>query len=192
MKKHEHATGEKLKNFILGAQDGLVNVLGLVLAVASATFDTKIILISGIAGLFAESISMGAVAFTSSKAARDYYKGEIVKEKRMKLSVKDLEFAEEAYKHPVQIGIYVLIATAIGSLIPLLPFFFLPVKTGMYTAVLISAITLFIIGAVKAKLTIGDWRKSGLEMLVVGIVAALAGYFIGTLLGSLIGTKVII
>ena len=68
---HKQATGEKLKDFILGIQDGIVNVLGLVLGVASATFDTRTVLIAGLAGLVAESVSMGAVAYTSSKAARD-------------------------------------------------------------------------------------------------------------------------
>src|SRR3989344_5818272 len=114
--KFKQATGENLRDFILGAQDGIVNVLGLVLGVASATYDTKVVLISGIAGLFAESISMGAVAFTSSKAARDYYKST----KRKK--------EESLYKNPLNIGFFVFFATLVGSAVPLLPFFLMSVK----------------------------------------------------------------
>ena len=38
------------KNLILGGQDGIVNVLGLVLGVASATSSSTIVIISGIVG----------------------------------------------------------------------------------------------------------------------------------------------
>jgi VIT1/CCC1 family predicted Fe2+/Mn2+ transporter len=64
-----------------------------------------------------------------------------------------------------------------------LPFFFLDVKSGMVAALLFSVITLFAIGAAKAKITIGNWKKSGIEMAVVGTVAALVGYLVGSLLG---------
>jgi predicted membrane protein (TIGR00267 family) len=179
MDGHKSATGEKLRDFILGAQDGIVNVLGLVLGVASATFNTKVILISGLAGLFAESISMGAVAFTSSKAAHDYYK-------RYKAR-------EEAalYRHPLNIGFFVFFATLIGSIVPLIPFFFMQVKSGIITSVILSGAVLFVIGAAKAKLTTGHWKKAGIEMLLVGLVAALAGYVIGIALSKIIGVPVI-
>ena len=75
-------TGATLRDFILGSQDGLVNVLGIVLGVATATNDIRIVLIAGIAALFAESISMAAVAYTSTKAAHDYYTKEYESELR--------------------------------------------------------------------------------------------------------------
>jgi predicted membrane protein (TIGR00267 family) len=76
------AVGQLMRNIILGGQDGLVNVLGLVLGVASATSDTHLIMVSGLAATFAESISMGAVAYTSSKAESDYYHGMLERERR--------------------------------------------------------------------------------------------------------------
>jgi len=42
----------KLRELILGGQDGLVNVLGVVLAVASASNDSKLVIIAGAAALF--------------------------------------------------------------------------------------------------------------------------------------------
>ena len=64
--------GSLLRDIILGGHDGVVNVLGLVLGVAAATADPRIILIAGLAGGFAESISMAAVAYTSTMASRDF------------------------------------------------------------------------------------------------------------------------
>ncbi len=70
---HDEQGGTWLRDLILGGQDGLVNVLGLVLGVATATQDARLIIISGLAAMFAEGISMGAVAYTSSKAALEFY-----------------------------------------------------------------------------------------------------------------------
>ncbi|MBI2107584.1 VIT1/CCC1 transporter family protein, partial [Candidatus Woesearchaeota archaeon] len=79
----EHGEGRSgLRDTILGGQDGLVNVLGIVLAVATATSSTKVVLIAALAATLAESISMAAVAYTSSKAARDFYYRQLETEKR--------------------------------------------------------------------------------------------------------------
>ena len=81
MKEHNHDDfGKNLKDIILGGQDGLVNVLGVILGVAAATYQTKIIIIAGLAATFAESISMAAVAYTSTKAAKSYYLSQLKKE----------------------------------------------------------------------------------------------------------------
>jgi len=85
MKKHEKFMRKpktSLKEIILGGQDGLVNVLGIVLAVATATKSIKIVLIAGLAAAFAESISMGAVGYTSYKAGKEHYLAEVAKEKK--------------------------------------------------------------------------------------------------------------
>jgi len=74
--------GSKLRDFILGWQDGLVNVLGLVLGIATATQSTKLILISGLVAASAEAISMAAVAYTSTKAEIDFYNSELKRENK--------------------------------------------------------------------------------------------------------------
>ncbi len=71
-----------LSNIILGGQDGLVNVLGVILGVAAATHDPSIVLVAGLAATFAESVSMGAVAYTSTLADADYYDSELKREMR--------------------------------------------------------------------------------------------------------------
>ena len=80
---HTHSSnrsGEWLRDIILGGQDGLVNVLGIVLGVATATSDVRIVIVSGLAAMFAEGISMGAVAYTSTKAEQEYYSHELARE----------------------------------------------------------------------------------------------------------------
>lgn len=227
--RHKGISRSNIRDFILGFQDGLVNTLGLVLGVASAVQSTKIILISGLVTAFAESISMAAVAYTSSKAAHDFYKGQLEREKKEIREIPHLEVAEIRdiyykkgfrgkqlesivkkitsnkklwldtmmteelkmfpgdYEKPVKSSFIVGVSAIIGSLIPVLPFFFFNVKSGMAAALIFSILTLFFVGAAKASITIGDWKKSGIEMAVVGTVAALVGYLIGSLLGVVYG-----
>lgn len=224
-RKENHASdGKILEDIIWGGQDGLVNVLGLILGVAAATSDARIVIIAGLAATFAESISMAAVAYTSQKAGKEFYEKERQRELREieempeeeKLEIreifekkgfkgKDLDRAVEIItsdkqvwletmmseelklgsyeeKKPLRDSAIVGLAAVIGSLIPLAPFFFLPVQTAFIASVLISILTLFGAGVIKAKKTIGDWKKSGLEMAAIGTLSAIAGYAVGLIL----------
>jgi VIT1/CCC1 family predicted Fe2+/Mn2+ transporter len=69
------ATGRaiaSLRDVILGGQDGLVNVLGLVLGMAAATGDSRVVVTAALAAMFAESIAMAGVAYTATGAERDW------------------------------------------------------------------------------------------------------------------------
>jgi predicted membrane protein (TIGR00267 family) len=79
-------------------------------------------------------------------------------------------------------AIIVGIAAIIGSLIPLVPFIFAPVSLAILISIGFSALVLFIVGAVKARMTVGHPGKSGLEMAVIGTVSALVGFAVGLLL----------
>ena len=89
-----HPRPALLSDFILGSQDGLVNVLGILLGLAAAGADRTIILIASVAALCAESISMGAVAYTSTLARRNLYLSEIRREEEEMRVVPDAEREE--------------------------------------------------------------------------------------------------
>ncbi len=96
-----HRRASSLSDIILGGQDGLVNVLGVILGVAAATHDVRIVLVAGLAAAFAESVSMGAVAFTSTLADADFYESERAREYRHIEQAPKLERDEirEIYKN---------------------------------------------------------------------------------------------
>src|SRR2546427_11016447 len=77
-----HPKPTVLSDFILGSQDGIVNVLGIILGLSAATRDVRIILVATLAALGAESIAMGAVAYTSTRARRRLYLRQAVQERR--------------------------------------------------------------------------------------------------------------
>lgn len=89
-----HMRGRWLSDVVLGAQDGIVNTLGVLLGVASATADARIVLATGMAAAVAESISMAAVAYTSSVARGDQYRAERAREYRHLDAAPDVEREE--------------------------------------------------------------------------------------------------
>jgi len=80
---------------------------------------------------------------------------------------------------PIKASILTGLSFAIASLIPILPFAFLSLIPGALTAVIASIATLFIIGSSKAIFTRKSWIRSGLEMMIIGILAAAVTYAIG-------------
>lgn len=89
-----HRRTSQLSHIILGGQDGLVNVLGVILGVAAATSDARIVLAAGFAATFAESVSMAAVAYTSTQADQAMYESERAHELRQIQKVPELEREE--------------------------------------------------------------------------------------------------
>src|SRR5213594_2467488 len=75
-----HRQTNWLRDVILGGQDGLVNILGIILGVIAGGGSDVVLLAAGFAAAITESISMAAVGYTSSVSERDYYGSEKARE----------------------------------------------------------------------------------------------------------------
>lgn len=100
-KTESHVSGNWLREIILGGQDGLVNVLGIVLGVSAASGSNQILITASLAAAFAEAVSMGAVAYTSTLAQRDFYLKEQDRERHEVETMPEVEKEEirEIYRH---------------------------------------------------------------------------------------------
>jgi VIT1/CCC1 family predicted Fe2+/Mn2+ transporter len=81
---HVNNTGSKLnwlRASVLGANDGIVSIAGLVVGVAGATDSIQIIFTAGMAGVIAGAISMAAGEYVSVSSSRDTEKALLEKEK---------------------------------------------------------------------------------------------------------------
>ncbi|WP_238161702.1 VIT1/CCC1 transporter family protein [Kribbella antibiotica] len=74
---------------------------------------------------------------------------------------------------------------AVGAFIPLLPY--LLGATSVVPALIMSLTALFAAGAVVSRVTSRSWWYSGLRQLLLGGLAAALTYFVGSLVGSLVG-----
>lgn len=83
-----------LRAAVLGANDGIVSVAGLVMGVAGATTDRHTILVAGTAGLVAGALSMAVGEYVSVSTQRDTEKALVAKETRELREEPEEELAE--------------------------------------------------------------------------------------------------
>jgi VIT1/CCC1 family predicted Fe2+/Mn2+ transporter len=224
--EHQHKSNW-LRDVILGGQDGLVNILGIILGVIAGGGSNTVLLATGFAAAITESISMGAVGYTSSISERDYYSAERARELKHietapeaeRSEVRELYVAkgfsgellervvntitanrdswlatmmdEELHLQPVgtadilRSSVVITVATLIGHLIPLVPFLWLARTPAVVLAIVLSALVLFGVGVYSSLTLVGDWRKNGVKMVVIGLGAAAVGFAVGRLFHSI-------
>ncbi len=210
-----------LRDFFLGGQDGLVNVLGIVLGLFAAGGESHIIIVAGMAAAFAEAVSMGAVAYTSTLAQKDFYdkqkqnekahiekfpeeekqelykiysaKGfegkllddivdEIVSDKEVWVNImmeEELDLSKVDTSSIVNSALVVGLSALVGSFVPILPLFFLARTDALIASIVVSALALFAAGVYEAKSYVGNWLHKGLQMVAIGMGAALVGFLVG-------------
>ena len=77
---HRMASGGFLRNVVYGFNDGLTANFGLVAGVIGASVAPHIVLVSGVAGMFADALSMGSSGYLAAKSEREVYAHEIATE----------------------------------------------------------------------------------------------------------------
>ncbi len=215
-----HDTGLWLRDIILGGQDGLVNVLGIILGISAAGGQQHIIIAASLAATFAEAVSMGAVAYTSTMADKKHYENEEARErfeiekfpehetqevyeiyrakgfsgKLLDQIVETITSNKEVWlknmmseelglqinkKQIIYSSLIVGVTTVIGSLIPLVPYFFLIKSEALVFSLVLSGVVLFGVGIYESKNGWSGRLKSGLQMLLIGLGAALIGFLVG-------------
>jgi predicted membrane protein (TIGR00267 family) len=195
-----------------------VNILGIILGVIAAGGSHTVLLATGFAAAITESISMGAVGYTSTIADRDHYQavrrreqdeidaqpdaerdalravyaakgftGQLLEQvvdtltahrDRWVTTVLDdvLHLQPVATRDAARSSVVITGATLLGHLIPLVPFLVLARTPALLVAIGLSALVLFGVGAYSAITLVGDWRRSGLKMLAIGLGAAAIGF----------------
>jgi VIT1/CCC1 family predicted Fe2+/Mn2+ transporter len=163
------AIGKYLPDLIFGANGGVITTLAVVSGVVGAALSTSVILILGFADLLADGFSMGASNVLSRRS--DVGNGA-------------LPTLAEAANH----GIATFIGFVLAGVVPLLAYLLPWFDGGRFAlATVLAQATLFVVGAGRAFFTRRGWLASGLEMLVLGALAAGAAYGIGALGAVIIG-----
>lgn len=151
---------------VFGASDGIVTTFAVVAGVAGAELASRIVIILGLANLFADGVAMAAGNFLS------------------------LESSEQAlgvrgFRTPRAGALYIFAAFVAVGVVPLLPYILggSGPRAFRLTALLTLA-TIFAVGAARTAVTGRNWLRSGLEMLAIGSGAAVVAYAVGYLLRS--------
>jgi VIT1/CCC1 family predicted Fe2+/Mn2+ transporter len=116
---------------------------------------------------------------TMSKYPRAYQIAMVGKE----LGIATLEPETVKIPEALTIGISYLV----GSIFPLVSYFFFPVPIAFPLSLLLTFVALVIVGIIKGKLASMNLVMSIAEIVVVGVVSAGGGYLLGTWLPHLFG-----
>lgn len=165
---------EYLEEFIYGAIDGIVTTFAIVSSVVGAGLSPSIVLILGLANLFADGFSMGSSSYLSSVSARD-------------LARKNNETTSSS---PLRNALATFLSFILVGGVSLIPFIIAIFNTEfsqsafLWSAIL-TGIAFILVGVVKAKVTHTHVGKSAISILFVGAVASIIAYAVGYFLQGL-------
>ena len=94
--KHRSHRAGWLRAAVLGSDDAIVSTASLMIGVAASSATREQILVAGIAGLVAGSMSMAVGEYVSVSSQRDAEQADVVREKREQASQPDAELRELA------------------------------------------------------------------------------------------------
>ncbi|MCS7169143.1 MAG: VIT1/CCC1 transporter family protein, partial [Candidatus Kapabacteria bacterium] len=83
---------------------------------------------------------------------------------------------------PLREGIVTGAATALGALVPVVPFFFGYGGLVIWISFAVSMLMHFVVGAARSVFTGRNVVRSGLDMFLVGLGVAVVGYIVGDFL----------
>ena len=233
MEEHAGAESQFIGELVYGGLDGIITTFAVVSGVAGANLGANIILIMGLANLFADGFSMATGAYLSTKSEQEYYQREREREswevdhfpegektELFELYVQQGYSEDDAHKlveikskdrtlwvnammleelnmlqddsNPFHNALATLIAFIIAGSVPLLIYLlglFVAIPSGWSfpISLFLSGLALFGLGAAKVLVTQNNPWRSGLEMLLVGGLAAGVAYLVGALLKGIGG-----
>lgn len=100
---------------------------------------------------------------------------------------KELGICPQALEEPARNAWAMGMSYIVGGLVPLLPYLFLPMRTGLAVSNAATLAALFGLGSWKGHLVKLAWWRSGVEMAAIAGAAALLGYVIGQTVGLTLG-----
>ncbi len=159
-------TRHYLADIVYGGNDGIVTTFAVVAGSAGANLSLMAMLIISMVNLFADGFSMAASNFLAIRSQAD-------------ASGESRGTLEPGYH-----AIATFIAFFIFGAMPILGFLArdLVKIDGFLLSTIVSAITMFTLGALRSYVSARRWYVTGLENLVVGVIAAMVAYYCGKIL----------
>ncbi len=158
-----------LPDLVYGANDGIITTFAVVAGVVGAKLALHVVLILGIANLFADGFSMAASNYLAKRSEAE----EARRATRLKAA---------------QHGLATFISFVIIGAVPLLGYNpWIPADWRFPLTGALTLTTLFLVGASRSIVAPMKWFRAGLEMLVIGAIAAAIAYAIGAGIAQLTG-----
>ncbi|HEY7473381.1 MAG TPA: VIT1/CCC1 transporter family protein [Vicinamibacterales bacterium] len=165
-------TRHYVRELIYGSNDGIITTFAVVAGVAGGNLAAPVVLICGVANLFADGLSMAVGNYLSIRAHE---------------SVLEAQGLPQEEASPARHGLATFAAFVLAGALPLLPYL-LPGLSGRRFAwsIVVTLLALFTVGALRSLIAGVRWWSAGLEMLGLGGVVALVAYGSGAFVAALL------
>ena len=156
-----------LPDLVYGANDGIITTFAVVSGVVGASLSETVIVVLGFANLVADGFSMGASNYLARRST--------------------VETATPDRRDAAQHGAATVAGFLAAGVIPLIAYL-VPLDDGSRFALAIglTGLALFGVGASRSLVTGRGFLRSGGEMLLVGSLAAVVAYAIGSFTAGLV------
>lgn len=154
-----------LRDAVFGANDGIITTFAVVAGSQGAKLSPEIVIILGLANLFADGVSMASGNYLGVQSEIAYQK-----QKKQK--------SIHADHTPLRHGATTFVSFVVAGFLPLIPFLTALSEKFLFSAILVGA-TLFLVGSMRSMYTKKSWLVSGFEMFFIGGIAAVVAYAVG-------------
>lgn len=171
MKKQTKNWGKHLRDVVYGGLDGTVTTFAVMAGATGANLPTSTIIILGLANLLADGFSMGVGSYMGEKSEQQF---------------NERAQSQQAYSNPLATGLYTFGSFVLVGFLPIAPILLLP-HLEFWPILVFVSLVLFLLGALRSKVTNMPWWRSGGEIMIAGIIASLIAYCTGQFLSQVVG-----
>ena len=156
-----------VRSVMFGLEDGLVSTTGATVGVAAGTRDADVVLLAGVVVLAVEALSMAAGQFLSERTVHQ---------------------VEPWHRDSLAVGTVLMFTAYIAAgLVPLAPVLLMRSMSSVVVGAALAFPALFLLGWTKGRVVGVAPRRSGIEVLIVGGVAAAIGMAVGVFMEGRVG-----
>ncbi len=166
IKQTLHDKADYVRDIVLSANDGVVTTFAVVAGSLGASLPPSVVVILGLANLFADGLSMSTGAYLGVKSEIEYEQNS---GEKVKLGNK-----------PFMNGLVSFISFGVAGFIPLMSYIFKFDNSFTVSAVLV-AITLFIVGIFRGVVSNKHIIRTAFENLFIGGASAVIAFYVGEL-----------
>lgn len=158
--------GDYIRDVVLSANDGIVTTFAVVAGSLGASLSPSVVVILGLANLFADGLSMSTGSYLGVKSEIEY---EQKSGQKIKLG-----------NRPLINGLVSFVAFSIAGFIPLISYVF-KLKDAFLISSVLVIVSLIIVGIFRGMVSRKHVIRTTVENLVIGGASALIAFYVGEL-----------
>jgi vacuolar iron transporter family protein len=157
---------DAIRDIVLSANDGVVTTFAVVAGSLGASLSPSVVVILGLANLFADGLSIATSAYLGVKSEIEY---EQRSGEKIKLG-----------NRPLANGVISFLSFAVAGFIPLISYIF-KIGNSFKVSIILVAISLLIVGVFRGIVSNKHVVRTALENLIIGGASAIVAYIVGEL-----------